>query len=543
MSLKEGTLFLKTYRIIRHLGSGGMSSVYLSENLKDGKHYVIKSIIFSSSTEIDEHNAKKLFYKEAGFLKKFSHPGLPKFHMLFNEKGIDYLVMDYIEGENLAEIIKRAKEKPLETELAVKWTIELASILNYLHTSFSRPVVYKDLKPANIIISKENSAKLIDFGIARYYDPAKKTDTFRLCSPGYMAPEHFSGRGQTSPRTDIYCLGIILYEMLTNYDPSVTPFRYPPASSLNPSINKELENIVNRAIKIKPAERYTTAKEFQKKLESFLEREKYRTKKLIVKSHEKDPSNSGNNIIKSCLNKIFSEISINLFYPFIVKPEDIFSMEDSAYMGKVKKLLRKDPSLIERKDKETGFTPLQMALKENKLNIADFLLNRGANINQKDKSGNSPLQLAVRNGDKEMARFLISRGADVNIKDKYKNSLLEWALGKGEMEIAELLINSGADFHDKKYNILHWVFNKGNLEIADLLISRGVDINSKDSLGNTPLHSAVREGNQKVAEFLLTRGVDINSKDSTGKTAIDIAKEENNAEIISLLERYSTIKS
>ena len=148
--------------------------------------------------------------------------------------------------------------------------MELAEILDYLHNSFKAPIVYRDLKPANIIITPLGKVKLVDFGIARYYSPDKNTDTFSYGSPGYAAPEQYKGRGQTTPRSDVFGLGVILFQLLTKYDPTLKPFTFPPVNSLNSSVYSQLEDVIKRAISLDPMKRYISVKEFYEELEKYL---------------------------------------------------------------------------------------------------------------------------------------------------------------------------------------------------------------------------------------------------------------------------------
>ena len=233
------------------------------------KNLVVKELILNPVTGLDRSNAREIFLKEAEFMKKFDHKGLPKMYDIFCQDDRDYLVMDYIEGKTLEEIIN-ASQEPVNEKKAIKWIIEVSEIIDYLHNSFHSPVVYRDLKPSNIIITPENEPKLVDFGIARYYNPDKDSDTFNYGSPGYAAPEQYRGHGQTSPQTDIFGLGVILYQMLTKYDPVQKPLHFPELTKLNPSISKKLALIVSRAIELDPKKRYISMIEFKEKLEKYL---------------------------------------------------------------------------------------------------------------------------------------------------------------------------------------------------------------------------------------------------------------------------------
>jgi len=245
-----------------------MGNVYLVERIKDDKKFVVKELLFTEKTGMDPDTAREIFFREAEFMVRFKHCGIPAMYGIFSQDGKEYLVMDYVEGRTLEKIIMSAPG-PVPEDRAIKWTIELAKILDYLHNSFHTPVVYRDLKPSNIIITPEGSAKLVDFGIARYYNPDKNTDTFSFGSPGYAAPEQYKGKGQSSPQTDIFGLGVILFQMLTKYDPTLKPFTFPSMKSLNPVVPARLEEIVTRAIQLNPMKRYISMAEFCETLEKY----------------------------------------------------------------------------------------------------------------------------------------------------------------------------------------------------------------------------------------------------------------------------------
>ena len=134
---------------------------------------------------------------------------------------------------------------------------------------FKKPIVYRNLKPSNVIITKSGDPILVDFGIARYYSPEKNTDTFCYGTPGYAAPEQYKGRGQSAPQSDLFSLGVMLFQMLTKYDPIIKPFHFPAIKTLNTDVSPALEAIILKAIQLDPDKRYKTIGEFKKALEKY----------------------------------------------------------------------------------------------------------------------------------------------------------------------------------------------------------------------------------------------------------------------------------
>ena len=266
MELSQGTILNSKYNIIRLLGKGGMGNAYLADTLcQPYMRIVIKELNPSLAGFDDIEQAGEMFKKEADFMKRFSHDGIPKIFDFFNENHRDYLAIEYIDGQTLEEILKSAPEM-VTIEKSISWTIEIADIMDYLHNSFEFPIVYRDIKPANIVITQMGKVKLIDFGIARYYNPDKSIDTFRLGSPGYAPPELYKGHVQSSPQSDIYSLGVLLFQMLTKYDPSERPFNFPPMKSLCPEIPEKLEKVILKSIEIQPLNRYLSMKDFKEAL-------------------------------------------------------------------------------------------------------------------------------------------------------------------------------------------------------------------------------------------------------------------------------------
>ncbi len=193
--------------------------------------------------------ATAAFEREALLLSDLTHPNLPRIHDHFSEHGRSYVVMDFIAGDTLEDYQDKVVQR-LPVEMVLEIGMQLCSVLDYLHTHQS-PIIFRDIKPANIMRTADNHVYLIDFGIARHFKPGKAKDTIPLGSKGYAAPEQY-GKAQTTPQSDIYGLGATLHELLTGDDPSLTLFQFKPvpagkrgklpiASQLNALLKQMLE--------------------------------------------------------------------------------------------------------------------------------------------------------------------------------------------------------------------------------------------------------------------------------------------------------------
>lgn len=258
--LPTNTLLQSRYLILRKLGQGGMGAVYqVNDTRLAGKFWAIKEMSDASLTDpADRANAVAAFQREAQLLANLDHANLPKVSDFFQEQGKHYLVMDFVQGQPL-EAVLEATSGFMSEATVLEWLDQLCDVLNYLHTR-QPPIIFRDLKPANIMLTPENKIKLIDFGIARLFRPGKSKDTAQFGTIGFASPEQF-GTGQTDARSDIYSLGVLLHHLLTRYDPSLTPFNLPPARNINPNISDKVGGVIEQATKAAPPERFQSTKE------------------------------------------------------------------------------------------------------------------------------------------------------------------------------------------------------------------------------------------------------------------------------------------
>jgi serine/threonine protein kinase len=221
------TLFRNRYFIMGQVGAGGFGSVYKARDIQNGGRLVaIKEVSLLGLHPHAMIEATAAFQREVSVLSQLDHPNLPRLYEYFQDPGHWYLVMDFIAGETLEEYQSKAPNRRLLLSEVLEIGLQLCRVLDYLHSQ-QPPIIFRDLKPANIMRNHTGQLYLIDFGIARYFKPGQTRDTVALGSPGYAAPEQY-GKAQTTPRADIYSLGAVLHQLLTARDPSEAPFRFLP---------------------------------------------------------------------------------------------------------------------------------------------------------------------------------------------------------------------------------------------------------------------------------------------------------------------------
>jgi serine/threonine-protein kinase len=274
--LAPGTTLQNRYTIITTLGQGGMGAVYLAEDRRlPGRHCAIKENLPDPNASPPAlAQARQQFLAEASILARLDHPNLPKVSDYFTEAGREYLVMDYVEGEDLESALQRTG-KPLPEKPVLIWTEQVLDALEYLHSQRPQPVIHRDIKPANLRLMPQGKVKLVDFGLVKLLDPndpQTKTALKGLGTPEYAPLEQYAGAGHTDARSDLYSLGATLYHLLTNVAPPdvhqrmLNPGVLAPPRQLNRQLSESTEQAVLRAMEIHPDQRYHTAREMRQAL-------------------------------------------------------------------------------------------------------------------------------------------------------------------------------------------------------------------------------------------------------------------------------------
>ena len=260
-------LLQQRYHILYKVGEGGFGAVYKAEDtLFDNRLVALKEMSQGGLSAHEVAEATEAFKREALMLAKLVHPNLPRIYDYFTEQGHCYVIMDFIEGETLEEHLNKSVQGRLPVGKVLEIGIQLCSVLDYLHTR-NPPIIFRDLKPANIMLTPNGYIYLIDFGVARHFKPGKARDTIAFGSPGYAAPEQY-GKAQTTAQADIYSLGVTLHQMLTGIDPSQTAFQFAPPQVSGQSFPRELDTLVMQMVEIDESKRPATVAIVKQELQS-----------------------------------------------------------------------------------------------------------------------------------------------------------------------------------------------------------------------------------------------------------------------------------
>lgn len=254
--LEIGSIIDGKYKILNVIGKGGMSVVYLAMNERANKQWAIKEVRKDGVQNFEV--VKQNLIVETDLLKRLNHPHLPSIIDVIDGDGTFLILMDYIEGNPLSKAIKNSGAQNQDD--VIEWSKQLCDVLGYLH-SRKPPIIYRDMKPSNVMLKPDGNVMLIDFGTAREFKSTSVADTTCLGTQGYAAPEQFGGHGQTDARTDIYCLGATMYHLITGHNPALPPYEMYPIRQWNPMLSSGLEEIILKCTQKNPDDRYQSCAE------------------------------------------------------------------------------------------------------------------------------------------------------------------------------------------------------------------------------------------------------------------------------------------
>src|SRR5262245_60563612 len=266
-ALKANMVLQNRYRILGVLGGGGMGTVYQARDLNFPdvqKLVAIKEMQTLATDATLRASTLKTFQREANILATLSHPAIPKIFDFFDLSNRAYLVMEFTNGTDLDLLLTKSKELPIEK--IIEWAIDLCDVLEYLHGHTPEPIIFRDMKPSNVMIDSLGKVRLIDFGIAKTFVSGVKHTM--IGTEGYSATEQY--KGDVTPVSDVYSLGATLHHVLTRRDPRLEPpfsFNERPITGLNPKAPPELATIVEKALAFDPPNRYQSCGDMKIALE------------------------------------------------------------------------------------------------------------------------------------------------------------------------------------------------------------------------------------------------------------------------------------
>ncbi|MGD8968707.1 MAG: serine/threonine-protein kinase [Anaerolineae bacterium] len=265
--LPEDLLLQERYRILRVLAVGGMSAVYMAQDLRFSKVKrlcAVKEMINSAADPEVREMIVRNFERESSILATLNHPGIVQVYDCFTEGDRSYLVIEYVKGRDLEAVLADTKGFLPEAKV-VSLAIQVCEVLSYLHSHEPRPIVFRDIKPSNIMLDEHEHIKLIDFGIAKMFQSGQKGTM--IGTEGYSPPEQY--QGIADPRVDIYALGATIHHLLSKRDPRLEPpfsFHRRPIHETNPGVSRELVDVVDRALEYNVSDRYSSVEEMQRAL-------------------------------------------------------------------------------------------------------------------------------------------------------------------------------------------------------------------------------------------------------------------------------------
>ncbi len=267
--LVEGAILQRRYYILGVLGAGGMSTVYKARDLhfpKVERLCAIKEMLNTATDPQVREMVVRNFEREASLMATLSHPAIPQVYDYFTEGDRSYLVIEFVQGKDLETLLNETKGFLSEAQV-VNWAIQICDILTYLYSNKPNPVVFRDMKPSNIMLDDQGRIRLVDFGIAKVFQSGEKGTM--IGTEGYSPPEQY--RGVAEPRGDIYALGATLHHLLSKQDPRLEPpfsFHERPIHAVNPLVSAELQEIINRALEYDINRRFSSAEEMKRALMS-----------------------------------------------------------------------------------------------------------------------------------------------------------------------------------------------------------------------------------------------------------------------------------
>ncbi len=247
-----------------------MGCVYrVVDRFQGAKVLAAKELLSGNLVAEKAQEALTQFRNEARILARLTHANLPKVYDYFSLPGRHYIIMEFVKGKTLEKILETRKGRPMDERLTLSWALQICKTMYFLSIQKPHPIVFRDLKPSNIMIERNGRVKLIDFGIARFFKEDQHEDTYVYGTPGYAAPEQY-GSGQTDVRSDLFSLGATLHHCLTGRNPSEYPLDFPDPQLLNPMLSRETAAIIKKALAPDMDKRFQSALEMKRAIQKVM---------------------------------------------------------------------------------------------------------------------------------------------------------------------------------------------------------------------------------------------------------------------------------
>lgn len=417
------------YEILKPLADGAQGSVFLAGDLHLGRQVAIKVYTMS-----DGENGQEYIRQEREVLKRLSHPCLVQVLDYFEEEGYAYLVMEYVEGITLAEYLDRFGA--VDTAVAVNWCVELTEALGYLHGQ-NPPVIYRDLKPGNIMVRRDGGLKLIDFGTAGAADYGSGKKRELMGTPGYSAPEQWQ-LGKTDKQSDIYALGIVLHEMLTGTGPVKALYERRPVREYDRSISPEVEKIVSNCTMENPQQRYASMEKVREAL--LMYKKKDRKSSILFMIHHFLGIGLWIAVFWDTIVPLLKGVPESAFpLPYLIRP--LLGSLAAFLYHRCLWWRYENPRFIKKQENSVFLTEKQFPGMSKELLFLFFLVIQMMLIpfaggqTETVKAGEKPGELWVDMRDEENRKMLVKEGAVYPVKERLRFDISKENLPKGPVSV------------------------------------------------------------------------------------------------------------
>ena len=524
-----GDIVQARYRILHPLGTGGNSTTYAAADVQSQRQVALKALSLRHSGDWKQ---LELFEREAAILQQLSHPAIPKyldyFHVDMAGDRAFYLVQELAAGQSLSQRVEQGW-RTQEAEVR-RIAAQVLDILIYLHSQ-TPPVIHRDIKPQNLIISADGTISLVDFGAVQDRDRGTQARGSTVVGTyGYMAPEQF--RGQAVPATDLYGLGTTLLFLLTHRSPSELlqerlSIRFRDRIQVSDAFADWLEKLLEPDVE----DRFASAQAALDALKQTV---------LIKKPTRPMPRfiwvGAGVAGVAAVGLAAFFRYSImNTFgispYLCSASPQQI-----KDYLNAWGNPNLQDYSLLDCLLSRLPIEADQPRIRE----VINLLVARGADVNARNEEGTTPLIRVAQRGDLEVAQFLVDNGADVNVKNNDGATPLIEAAKVGNLALAQFLIDKGADTSNS--GSLVEAAAKGNLEMVKFLIANRGNVNTKAENGVLPLIAAIGSNNLELVQFLVANGADVNARSALIFDSSDMPDQSDGTDVQSRWVRTDRIQ-